>query len=254
MLSRNMLCTMMAITLLGSASTVSAQDAGQDYVPVIPPVVVYDDIPEDYDDISLSEADPLESFNRTMHGFNDVLDDNILKPVARGYRYVMPKYGRERVSNVLTNLRTPVDFVNHLVQGEVRKAGDSFWRFIVNSTLGVGGLNDVASEFGIPKERNDFGITLARMGFSEGAYVVLPLLGPTTVRDGIGDVVDIFSSPVTYSTSGANIVHRSTNLVSSREALLDLTDELERNAFDPYVSIRSSYLQNRQKNIEEATE
>ncbi len=235
------------------SSMVAYAASGDEYVPVVPPVVVYDEeFSEEYDD-GFNDSDPLESFNRTVYRFNDTLDDYLLSPVAEGYRAVVPEYGRNRVSNILSNLTAPVSFANNLLQGEFKRAGHSFWRFVINSTIGIGGFNDVATEFGIPDDKSDFGVTLAKYGVESGPYIVLPLLGPTTVRDGFGGVVDIFASPVTYSGTAATITYRASDTVSGRERLLDLTKDIDENSFDPYASIRSSYLQNRAKKIKNAS-
>lgn len=195
--------------------------------------------------------DPLERFNRGVFTFNQVIDGAFLRPAAVTYRGVVPEYGRERVGNVLSNLLEPVRFLNAILQGDAEAAGNTFGRFFINTTLGVGGLFDVAANLEPPYAREvnrgkEFGVTLGRWGWEESTYIVIPLLGPSTVRDGIGLGVDAVSTPwfwvfpaeASWTLTGVGIVH-------AREGVLDLLDDLERTSLDFYASLRSTYLQNR---------
>jgi len=241
-------------TLAKDISTkVEKQKAKEEkYITIIPPVVVSEDDFEDDYGQDVNDSDPLESFNRVVYDFNDVLDRYLLSPVARGYRNIVPEYGRNRVGNALHNLTSPVSFVNNVLQGDVKGTATVFWRFLINSTIGIGGLHDIASDFGLEEDRADFGQTMGVYGLESGPYIVLPILGPTTVRDGLGDIVDIIYDPTAYANSAFVVTHRVVDIVDSRENILDITDDIEKNSFDPYSSIRSSYLQNRQKKIDSA--
>jgi len=223
-----------------------------DYVAIIPPVVVDEEEYEDDYGSDISDSDPLESVNRIMYDFNDVVDRYLLAPVARGYRSVVPEYGRDRIGDALNNLTSPVSFVNNILQGDVKGTATVFWRFVINSTIGIGGLHDIATDFGLERDDADFGQTMGVYGLESGPYIVLPLLGPTTVRDSLGDIFDVIYDPTASANTAFVVTHRVVDIVDSRENILDFTDDIEKNSFDPYVSIRSSYLQNRQKEIDSA--
>ena len=130
--------------------------------------------------------DPAEPTNRFFYRVNDGLDTYVLAPIARGYRYAVPGAVRRPVQNVLANLSSPIIFANDVLQTRPRRAGDTLMRFLINSTAGVGGLFDVASRGGVPKHDQDFGLTLGHYGVPSGPYLVLPLFGPSTVRDAVG--------------------------------------------------------------------
>jgi phospholipid-binding lipoprotein MlaA len=204
---------------------------------------------ENYDDESM---DPAESINRNIQSFNDVVDDFIYKPIARSYRYVVPAWGRQRVTNVVSNLGEPVTVANSVLQGDAQNAFTSFWRFVFNTTFGALGTFDAASDLGLKHRPEDFGQTLASWGWKESSYFVIPFLGPSTVRDTIGMGVDYFADPFTnqrlvgHEVKTAVIVARALDL---RTRLLDTTDDIERNSLDKYASYRSLYLQKRKSDI-----
>ncbi|MFI4868042.1 MAG: VacJ family lipoprotein [Steroidobacterales bacterium] len=195
--------------------------------------------------------DPLEPLNRKIFAFNMAIDRAVLKPVAKTYVRVIPAAGRTGIRNVLNNLHEPVVLANNLLQGEFRRAGTTAGRFMVNTTVGLGGLFDIAGPRGLPSQTGDFGQTLYVWGFHEGPYLMLPLFGPSNPRDGIGTGADIFMDPWIYLTS--RIEYQST-IAFSRAVLggidlrsrnIDSLDEIEREAVDFYASIRSLYRQNR---------
>ena len=189
--------------------------------------------------------DPWEGFNRRMFAFNDALDHAIFEPIARGYRAVVPRPVRHGVANFLNNLRSPVVLINNVLQGDVGQAGTTVARFGINSTVGLLGVLDPATSMGLPRRDEDFGQTLGVWGARQGPYLFLPIIGPTSVRDGIGSVVDLGFDPVNwadYEHRNAVIATRgAVYAVSTRESLLDANDQMRRTSLDPYVSVRSGY-------------
>src|SRR6185437_704715 len=147
---------------------------------------------------SLAQHDPFEPMNRAVFDFDVQLDHHFATPVAKAYRSVVPEPARDGIHNALDNLNDPVVLVNDVLQGDGDKAKDTFGRFMINSTIGVAGLIDVATKMGIPEHANDFGITLGKWGAQEGSYLVLPFVGPKPPRDLTGDAVDIGFDPLTY--------------------------------------------------------
>lgn len=197
--------------------------------------------------------DPIEPFNRKMHAFNMGLDTYVLGPVSRGYVKVTPAPVRRSVTNFFENLDTPRDAVNNLLQGKPQEGAQDVSRFIFNTTLGVAGLFDVASDMGIPQHDEDFGQTLGAWGVGEGAYLVLPLFGPLTLRDGVGRIVDIPLDPVNYLDSGPAFVLTAVDIINLRANLEAAVKQLN-DAFDPYAFLRASYLQRRQKLVRDGRE
>jgi phospholipid-binding lipoprotein MlaA len=209
--------------------------------------------------------DPFEGFNRAMFSFNSTVDKYALKPVALGYRAVTPKLFRTGVSNVLSNLDAPVTFSNDVLQAAPKRAGTTLARFGINTTIGVAGVFDVASQFGLKKHSEDFGQTLGRWGVGAGPYLVLPLLGPSSVRDGFGGVVDTAFDPLNYAQFDGDDAFRISrtvlSVVSAREAGIEAIDSLYATSIDPYTSLRSTYtilresaVQNGQTNVQELPE
>lgn len=195
--------------------------------------------------------DPMEGMNRGMFAFNDAVDDILLKPVAKGYRAVVPKPVRSGLRNFLNNLRSPIVFANQVLQGDIPGAGNALARVAINTTVGVGGLFDVAAAGGIKDEPEDFGQTLAVWGVGHGPYMVLPLLGPSSLRDGTGMLVDSFADPVRLYlfNTGRESVHYvriGLSALDKREELLDVLEDLEKNSFDYYAAMRSAYIQRRE--------
>ena len=200
--------------------------------------------------------DPYEPANRVGFAISDGLDTYVLAPVARAYRYAVPGVIRRPIHNVLQNMTTPVLFINDVVQTKPRRAGDTFMRFVINTTAGVGGLFDVASDLGYPVHDNDFGTTLALWGVPEGPFLFLPVLGPSNPRDATGFGVDILMDPLTYAPSGHGLrtlsaVRIGVSAVDGRERVLDEIDSIKKTALDPYATFRSLYRQNRESTIEQ---
>jgi phospholipid-binding lipoprotein MlaA len=194
--------------------------------------------------------DPIEPFNRAIFSFNEVVDDFLLEPIARGYSNVVPVWGKKRVGNFLSNLSEPINFVNATLQANDQSAFTSLWRFIINTTFGLLGTFDAATEVGLTEKPESFGETLYVWGITESPYLVLPLFGPSTFRDGVGLGVDYVINPFNYNEILDDSVRTPitvTRVVDTRAGLLPITDQLDSAALDPYVTYRSSYLQNFEK-------
>ena len=192
--------------------------------------------------------DPYEEQNRAVWEFNRGLDKAVLKPVAEGYQYITPDPVEKGVSNFFSNLGEITTVINDILQGKFLKAGKDTGRFLVNSTLGLGGLLDPATEMGLEKEEEDFGQTLAVWGFDSGPYLMLPFLGPSSVRDGTGFAVDTFAMYSPYdelNDSQTEWALRALGLINMRAELLPLEEQLEE-SFDEYLMIRDAYLQRRE--------
>lgn len=198
--------------------------------------------------------DPLEPMNRAVFQFNEAADKVVLRPLAIGYRKVIPRGVRIAVRNFLNNLEAPVVLLNDLLQGEGLRARDTLGRFLTNTILGVGGLIDIASDAGIPYHDEDFGQTLAVWGVGPGPYLVLPLYGPSGVRDGFGDAVDAMVDPVAiyirdeYGWEGA-VTRYIVDSVDWRATNLEFIDDLRRSSIDFYAATRSAYRQQRNNEI-----
>lgn len=200
--------------------------------------------------------DPMEPTNRVFYAVNDGLDTVILRPLAVAYRYAVPEVVRNHTHNVLVNLSMPVALFNDMLEARPRRAGDSFMRLLVNSTLGVAGVFDVATDWGWPAHDSDGGVTLAMWGLPEGPFLFLPVLGPTGPRDASGFAGDIAMDPATWVGQGvvvsaAGYTRYGLNAVDSRTRVLDDLDKIKAQALDPYATIRSLYRQHRQSQIEE---
>ena len=202
---------------------------------------------------ALANNDPYEATNREIFDFNRRLDSWTLRPAAERYNNYVPGQIREAVHNTLTNLDLPVTFANDVLQGEPKRAGQTLSRFTVNSTLGVGGLFDVASRFGIPEHSEDFGQTLAVWGVNEGPYLVLPLLGPAPPRDAAGLAVDVFFDPTIYIPIKLHLWwalgREYLTLLDLRARNMETLDDIERNSLDFYAATRNLYRQYRGSEI-----
>lgn len=194
--------------------------------------------------------DPFEPLNRGIFTFNDTVDGLVMEPVARGYRYIVPSPLRRGVRNVLNNLTMPWSFANAVLQGDPGRAGSALLRFVVNATVGIGGLFDPATDMGIEYVDEDLGQTLAVWGLGEGFYVVLPLLGPSSLRDTAGLVGEFFGDPAGIAADQANVSgleagYLGIRLIDAREELLDPYEQLMQESDDPYIAFRSVRRQNR---------
>lgn len=198
-----------------------------------------------------STEDSLEAFNRKVHAFNDAVDRAALRPVAEGYRKITPSPVRSGVSNFFGNASYPITIINQFLQGKFADGGRDTCRFLVNTTLGLAGLIDVASRINLPANDEDFGQTLAVWGVPSGPYLVIPFLGPSTVRDGLGRVPEFYASGLDYLEYSwsdyaweAEWGARGLDVVSSRAELLSVDQTLER-AYDSYAFMRDAWIQRR---------
>jgi phospholipid-binding lipoprotein MlaA len=190
--------------------------------------------------------DPWERFNRTSFAINDALDRATLKPAAKAYKKVTPKIVRTGISNFISNLDTISTVVNDVLQGKMRQAGQDSARFLMNTTLGLGGLFDPASAAGLERNDEDFGQTLGKWGVKSGPYLMLPLLGPSTLRDSFARIPDQFTHPVNYlEDDSTRYLIRAVDVLDLRAGLLDLDAQLEK-SYDRYAFVRSAWLQRRE--------
>ena len=208
-------------------------------------------VPKD-DEAELEEYDPWEPFNEKMFSFNYNLDKWVLKPIATGYNFVMPDRIQQMIDSGFDNLLVVPRVVNNMLQWRPAGAGIELSRFLINSTLGIGGLFDIAKqEFGLQKTRADFGQTLGIWGLGPGPFLILPLLPPLTVRDGIGNAVDSAMDPLSYvlpfiwTRLGMRIGH----MINDRSLNLDLYQGFEETTVDLYSAVRNGYLQRRENHI-----
>jgi phospholipid-binding lipoprotein MlaA len=190
--------------------------------------------------------DRFERFNRGVYRFNDALDRSVAKPVARAYVKVTPRPIRTGVSNFLANLESPITIVNELLQGKIKGFGTDTARLVINTTIGIGGLFDPATRMGLTAGDEDLGQTFGKWGMPAGPFLMLPLFGPSSVRDGVGRVGDSFAHPRNYiEDEWTRYGLTAIDFVDTRAGLLQTDAVLER-SFDPYAFIRNAYLQRRQ--------
>jgi phospholipid-binding lipoprotein MlaA len=191
-------------------------------------------------------VDPFEPVNRVIFSVNDIADTYVLRPVARGYNWVTPEPARNGIGNFFDNLTYPVTIVNGLLQAKWGQAGSDSLRFLMNSTFGLLGFMDVATDAGLEAHNEDFGQTFAHWGIPAGPYIMLPLFGPRTARSGIGTLFDVQVNPL-VQLSNTSVRDKLLILwfIESRAALVG-PDEAIRDAFDPYLFLRDAYLQNRE--------
>lgn len=200
--------------------------------------------------------DPLESVNRGVYKFNDVTDKAVFKPVATAYKTVTPSPIRKGFSNFFNNLTSITSVLNNILQLKFSNAFSEAGRFVINSTFGIAGFIDVAGMDNVPVHKEDFGQTLGHWGVGNGAYLVLPFLGPSTVRDTTGFIVDgTTTDPITYTHNIGEIrLHnqlRAAQIIDKRAQLLDATDLLESASLDPYAFTRDAYLQRRASQVQD---
>lgn len=237
---------LLAVTA-GAVAFPSTQAFAEETAPTAPPATTVTTQQVAADDTN----DPFEGSNRFFFDVNQVLDDVLLRPVSVAYRAVMPDFARDGVRNFMNNLNSPVIFANDLLQGEGDRAGDTLVRFGINSTIGLGGLIDVAKEVGYAYHDEDFGQTLAVWGVDEGPYLYLLLMGPSSARDFTGFVVDRGFDPLTYVNWGDDdleyvpVARTVLNVIDLRSRNIETLDDIERSSVDYYASIRSLYRQSR---------
>jgi len=209
----------------------------------------------DEDDQELEVWDPIEPFNRGMFWFNDKLYFYLLKPVAKGYRFVAPEQVRESVGNFFHNLATPVRFVNCLLQGKGSEAAGELALFMINSTFGIAGLFDLTPDDMVKPDAEDFGQTLGYYGMPSGFYLVLPVFGPSNARDAVGLVADSLTHPVPspyyLKMKQIEVVGvRTYDTVNELSLDKDTYEAIKRDALDPYLFVRNSFMQKRTAKIE----
>ena len=210
---------------------------------------------EDFETTTFEDEiyDPLEGVNRAIFSFNNVADKIVLEPVAKGYKK-LPSPIQSGVGNFINNLKLPLAALNQLLQGQGKNAAESTGRFLVNSTIGVFGLIDVAENIGLDQKEEDFGQTLATWGVGDGFYIVLPLFGPSNLRDTTGMVITMMTDPinayaVTQGEAWAIPVRTAANAIDQRSQIIDEVNALRDNSVDYYAAVRSSYYQNRKAAI-----
>jgi phospholipid-binding lipoprotein MlaA len=196
-------------------------------------------------------SDPFEHFNESMLTFNRKADDWVLHPAATGYSHVVPQPARASIGRFFENVGVIPRFANDMFQGQFKQAGVETARFGINSTVGVAGLFDPAEKwFGLTQQPNDFGLTLAKYGVKEGPYLMLPILGPSTVRDAFGTVVDGAMNPVAFAAPSSAIYYevaaKALQAVNARSENLNMFEDVDSYAIDPYGAIQDAYIEKRQ--------
>ena len=200
------------------------------------------------------KRDPWEGYNRAMFSFNEGVDKGVLKPIAQTYKATMPEVIRDRVSNFFANLSDLTSVVHHTLQVEPRSALESTARFVVNSTVGLLGLFDPASSLGLSRTNEDAGLTLGRWGVGHGPYVMLPILGPSSLRDALGTAADMqmdLTGELLNPDTTERIALNGTRVVDARTRLLELERGVDLISFDRYVSVRSAYFARRERLLEQ---
>ena len=200
----------------------------------------------------VAKIDPFEPMNRAVFSFNEAADDYVIKPIAQAYKFVLPEFVRTGVTNFFSNINDVLIAANNLLQAKPVEAANDIGRFLINSTIGVLGLFDVATDIGLDKNREDFGQTLGVWGFSDGPYVVLPFFGASNVRDTVGLAVDIetdFMINTNKLNSDEKIAVNALRVINRRAELLDAGQLLEDAAFDKYSFLRDGYLQRRRNQV-----
>jgi phospholipid-binding lipoprotein MlaA len=203
--------------------------------------------------------DSFENTNRAVFSFNTAVDDAVIHPVVKGYRAVVPDPAREGLRNVLRTLKSPVTFGNQVLQGDVEGATNVVMRTVINVFVGLGGVFDVAGSEGIPYEAEDFGQTLAVWGVDHGPYLVVPFLGPSSVRDYAGYAVDGFADPLRWylfniDEDGLYYTKVALDYLDLRESLVDVLEDLQTSSIDYYAATRSIYYQRRQALVEDRSD
>jgi phospholipid-binding lipoprotein MlaA len=198
-----------------------------------------------------SKVDPFEPFNRTMFQVHEVVDGNVVKPVAEAYVKYTPELIRSGISNFFSNIEDLFVGINNVLEGNGNRAGDDFGRVLLNSSFGLGGLFDLASMMGIERHNQDFGITFGKWGIPQGPYLFVPLVGPTTVRDGTGLVIRAYLGPTTYIFTNVPVrnVIWGVGAIDLRASVLKTESMVDQAALDRYRFIRNAYLRARQYQV-----
>lgn len=206
-----------------------------------------------------AKNDPMEPLNRALFDVNGGINQLLLGPLGYSYRWAVPEEVRRSIRNVLANASGPVRFAEHLLQGKFCRAGDTLLRLAINTTLGLGGLIDLAADMRVPAHPTDFGLTLARWGMPEGPYLFVPVVGSTGPRDLGGMGIELAADPLSWIVSGRMIDDIDWGrlgmlTIDSAEQWIDQAEELNRTALDPYAMYRSMYNQHRAYQVERAGE
>lgn len=225
-----------ALTLVLSASLATAQDETATPADAV--------VQQSMESANPYNPDPWESFNRKIYAFNDVADRYFLKPIAKGYQWVAPQFIEDGVHHMFNNLGEVGNILNSLLQAKFKNTAIDTGRLLVNSTVGLLGFFDVASKMGLDRHEEDFGQTLGYWGLKSGPYIVVPLLGPRTIRDGFGSVADVYTNPVSYvdhvptrnQITAMDVIDTRAQLLQSEELI----------SGDRYIFIRDAYLQRRE--------
>lgn len=200
----------------------------------------------------VADNDPLYPFNYAVFQFNRGFDTVLLRPITQGYRFVVPAKGQEMVSNAVRNIYLPVTFANSVFQLDPKNSMATFWTFTINSTLGVAGLFDIASEAGLSYRPTDFGQTMAIYGMDTGPYLVLPVIGPSNLRDATGRLTDAFINPFNYVEGAFSPIMWGVTAVDKRSQSMKLIDDIYATSLDPYSTFKSGYTQHRSSEIRRA--
>jgi phospholipid-binding lipoprotein MlaA len=243
-----------AMSAEDAAASADGGDRGVDALPTEPVSAPSQDsasernldaLSAELDETGNTRPDPFETVNRHIFSFNTGVDIVLLDPLTRAYRFVLGDFARQSVRNLFANLNTPVILVNDLLQLEAKDAAITTTRFVLNSTMGMGGLFDPASSFGLEAHDSGFGETLEAAGLPSGPYLMMPLLGPTTVRDGFGNLVDVAMAPQSYILPVlGSIILTGSNGVVVREKHFEDMQALREQSVDYYASLRSAFFEN----------
>ena len=244
----------LALVIIMSLGTlgIAPLTANTNNVQTLEEVVVHDTMLSQ-EAIDMEDYDPWEPFNEKMFNFNYKLDRYVVKPVAKVYNEIVLDGEKQAIANLLDNIRMPKRFVNSLLQGKFKGAGREIARFVINTTLGVGGMADVAKyQFHLEKSDEDTGQTFGYYGSGPGAYLVLPFLPPMDVRDGIGYVFDLVMDPLSYVLpAGPSLGRYTEDMVNYRAQNLDTFQSVEESTLDLYSAVRNGYLTRRKQQIAE---
>jgi phospholipid-binding lipoprotein MlaA len=237
-----------ALTIAAASLLALPVDAAEE------PDPLFDDLGEEYAQEPAGFPDPIEPFNRYVLAFNEEVDRWFLDPLTRVYRFILPDEVKRAVQRGLSNLNSPGVTINDVLQCEFEDAGITVWRFVINSTFGIAGLFDAAGWLGVKGHTSDFDQTLAIYGVPSGAFLMLPVFGPTTVRGGFGTIVDTAFRPTTYFLAGTEqfvftIIHGGSSGLATREASLDDIETLQDSSVDYYAALRNAYYQKRMGEI-----
>jgi len=248
---RALVCTAFVSVVLTGCASKTEDDTAQTNATNDSTQIVAANSEDDFAEFADFDAnDPLETPNRLIFAMNEMVDVVLLQPAAASYRFILPDGVRDSVRSFMRNMRSPVILANDVFQGDEERVNTTFARFVINSTLGVAGLFDVADGMGYPFHKEDFGQTLGTYGVGEGFYLVLPILGPSSVRDGSGLLVDTFMDPFRYIFSQqVQLARFATEGVDLRSRHIEAIEELKRDSVDFYARIRSLYRQHRENEI-----